>query len=70
MENRVELYRTQLGLTQHQLAERVSVSRQTIISIERGRYSPSIELAFRLARQFGVNIEELFIYAEGEDHYE
>lgn len=67
MENRVEAYRTQLGLTQQELAERVAVSRQTIISLERGRYNPSIELAFRLARQFGVKIEDLFIYSEEED---
>lgn len=48
------------GMTQQELAERVGVTRQTIISIERGRYKPSIELALRLARVFGVSVETLF----------
>ncbi len=67
MKNRLEELRTQKGWTQQELSERVGVSRQTIISLERGRYNPSIQLAFRLARQFGVKIEELFIYSEEED---
>ena len=61
MENRLEEFRTQHSWTQQELADRVGVSRQTIISLERGRYNPSIQLAFRLARQFGVKIEDLFI---------
>ena len=69
MENRLEVFRTQRGWTQQELGERVGVSRQTIISLERGRYNPSILLAFRLARQFGVPIEYLFIYSE-EAEYE
>jgi putative transcriptional regulator len=56
-----------MGWTQQELSERVGVSRQTIISLERGRYNPSIQLAFRLSRQFGVRIEDLFIYSEEED---
>ncbi len=48
------------GMTQQELAERVGVTRQTIISVERGRYKPSIELALRLARVFGVSVEALF----------
>lgn len=48
------------GMTQQDLAERVGVTRQTIISIERGRYKPSIELALRLARVFGVSVEAIF----------
>lgn len=48
------------GMTQQELAERVEVTRQTIISIERGRYKPSIELALRLARVFAVSVEALF----------
>ena len=47
-------------MTQEELAERAGVTRQTVISIERGRYSPSIELALRLARIFGVPVESLF----------
>ncbi|HVN55872.1 MAG TPA: helix-turn-helix transcriptional regulator [Anaerolineaceae bacterium] len=67
MENRLEELRAEKGWTQQELGERVGVSRQTIISLERGRYNPSIQLAFRLARQFGIKIEELFICHEGED---
>jgi putative transcriptional regulator len=53
-------HRAERSLTQEDLAERAGVTRQTIISIERGRYSPSIELALRLARLFGVPVEALF----------
>lgn len=67
MENRLELLRCQKGLTQQELAESVRVSRQTIISLERGRYNPSILLAFRLARQFDLRIEDIFIYSSEED---
>jgi len=62
--NRLEELRSQRGWTQQELAERVGVSRQTIISLERGRYNPSILLAFRLAHQFGIPIESLFLYTE------
>ncbi|RDY70720.1 transcriptional regulator, partial [Halobacillus trueperi] len=56
------------GLSQEKLAEKLQVSRQTIISIEKNRYSPSLPLAFEIARVFGVRIEDLFIYElkEGE----
>ena len=54
------------GMTQQQLAERVGVTRQTIISIERGRYRPSVELALRLARVFEVPVEELFQLSDKE----
>ena len=70
MKNRLEELRTQKGWTQQDLADRVQVSRQTIISLERGRYNPSIILAFRLSRQFEVAIEDLFYYSETEDVYE
>jgi putative transcriptional regulator len=60
MENRVRELRTAAGLRQEDLAERVGVSRQTIISIEGGRYNPSLELAWRLSRELGVSIEGLF----------
>ena len=55
------------GWTQQELADRVEVSRQTIISLEGGRYNPSILLAFRLARLFKLQIEELFLYSEEEE---
>ena len=70
MKNRLEEMRSQKGWTQQELADRVEVSRQTIISLERGRYNPSITLAFRLAHQFGVAIENLFLYSEEDDVYE
>ena len=54
-------------LTQEQLAERVDVTRQTINAIEQGKYSPSLELAFRLAGLFGVTIEDLFIYEDEKE---
>jgi putative transcriptional regulator len=52
-------------MTQQELADRVGVTRQTIIAIEQGRYSPSLEAAFRIARVFGVGLEEVFQYGEG-----
>jgi len=67
MKNRLEELRSRSGWTQQELADRVEVSRQTIISLERGRYNPSILLAFRLARQFGIAVEELFIYTGEEE---
>jgi putative transcriptional regulator len=60
MKNRVKELRTQHELTQEDLAEKVAVSRQTIISIESGRYNPSILLAYKIARQFDRTIEEVF----------
>jgi putative transcriptional regulator len=70
MKNRLEELRIQNGLTQQDLADRVEVSRQTIISLENGRYNPSILLAFRLARQFKLQIEDIFLYSEDEDNYD
>lgn len=67
MRNRLEALRQQRGWTQQELADRVSVSRQTIISLEGGRYNPSIVLAIKLARLFGMPVEELFHYEEEID---
>lgn len=67
MKNRLEELRSQNGWTQQELADRVEVSRQTIISLEGGRYNPSILLAFRLARLFNLPIEEVFLYSEEEE---
>ena len=53
-------------MTQAELAERVGVTRQTIIAIEQGRYSPSLEVAFHIARVFKVPLDEVFQYPEGE----
>jgi putative transcriptional regulator len=60
MENRVKALRTEAGLSQAELAEIVGVSRQTINSIEKERYTPSLPLAIALARYFGVSVEEMF----------
>ena len=49
-------------MTQAELADRVGVTRQTIIAIEQGRYSPSLEMAFRIAKVFGVSLDEVFHY--------
>lgn len=68
MRNRLEELRVQRNWTQQDLADRAFVSRQTIISLERGRYNPSIMLAFRLARLLEVPIEDLFLYSEEEDN--
>lgn len=51
-------------MTQQQLAEKVKVTRQTIVAIEKGKYSPSLELAFRIARAFDVPLEEVFFLEE------
>ena len=67
MKNRLEDERLRRGWTQQELADRVEVSRQTVISLERGRYNPSIILAFKLARLLDIRIEDLFIYEENED---
>ncbi len=59
MQTRIRELRLAQGLTQQQLAEKVHVSARTIISIEKEQYSPSLMLAYRLARVFGVSVEEL-----------
>jgi putative transcriptional regulator len=51
-------------MTQAELADKLGVTRQTIIAIEQGRYSPTLEMAFRMARVFGVTLEELFQYPD------
>ena len=64
MKNRLEALRKARGIKQEELAEALEVSRQTIGSLENGRYNPSILLAFKLARFFDVRIEDIFIYEE------
>jgi putative transcriptional regulator len=66
MDNRVKELRTAAGLRQEDLADRLDVSRQTVISIESGRYNPSLELAWRLSKALGVTIEDLFDFKGGE----
>ena len=60
MKNQLPELRAQHGWTQAELARQLGVSRQTVISIERGKYDPSLPLAFKIARAFGLSIEEIF----------
>lgn len=66
MKNRLEALRKQRNITQEELAAALEVSRQTIGSLENGRYNPSILLAFKISRYFGLSIEDIFIYEEEE----
>ena len=66
MKNRLEEIRKQHGIKQKELASALEVSRQTIGSLENGRYNPSIIMAFKIARYFHMSIEEIFIYEEEE----
>ncbi|WP_145408459.1 helix-turn-helix transcriptional regulator [Paenibacillus xylanexedens] len=67
MKNKIEIYRRELNMTQQDLAEKVKVTRQTIISLEKGRYNPSIMLAYLIARVFNKSIEQVFIFGEEGD---
>jgi len=64
LKNRLEQIRKDRGITQEELANILEVSRQTVNSLENGRYNPSIVLAFKIAKVFGLQIEEIFIYEE------
>ena len=64
MKNRIESIRKERGILQTDLAKAMGVSRQTISSLENGRYDPSILLAHKIARFFGMTIEEVFIFEE------
>jgi putative transcriptional regulator len=66
--NRIRVLRFAAGeMTQADLAERIGVTRQTVIAIEQGRYSPSLEMAFQIARVFGVGLDEVFSYDSEEN---
>lgn len=67
MKNHLEELRRQRGIKQEDLAAALEVSRQTIGSLENGRYNPSILLAFKIARYFDMSIEDIFIYEEESD---
>jgi len=66
MKNRIKVYRAMHDLTQENLADELGVTRQTILAIEKGKYYPSLDLAFKIARFFGVTIEDVFIDEEVE----
>jgi putative transcriptional regulator len=62
--NTIRAVREEAGMTQAELARRIGVTRQTLIAIEQGRYSPTLELAFQISRVFGVGLDDLFHYPE------
>jgi putative transcriptional regulator len=64
MKNKIKVFRAMNDLTQEDLAQAIGVTRQTILAIEKGKYVPSLDLAFRISRRFRVNIEEVFQYDE------
>ncbi|MBO5322009.1 MAG: helix-turn-helix transcriptional regulator [Clostridia bacterium] len=64
MENRIKDLRKELGVTQEDLAFKVGVTRQTIISLENGKYNASLQLAYKIAKYFNRSIEEIFIFEE------
>jgi putative transcriptional regulator len=64
--NSIRAVREVQGMTQAELAKRIGVTRQTVIAIEQEKYSPSLELAFQIARVFGVGLDALFQYPEGD----
>lgn len=66
MKNRIELIRKDRGIRQDEFAKLMGVSRQTISSLETGRYNPSIYLAYKIAKYFGMTIEEVFVFDEEE----
>jgi putative transcriptional regulator len=67
MKNKIKVYRAMHDLTQDQLAINLKVTRQTILAIEKGKYDPSLDLAFKIARFFKVGIEEIFTYEESRE---
>lgn len=67
MENRIKEFREKYKMTQQDLAKKVGVSRQTIISLENGRYNPSINLAHKVSKTFNKMIEDIFIFSEEDD---
>lgn len=64
MKNKIKVYRAMQDMTQEELAARLRVTRRTINAIEGDKYNPSIELAFRISRLFGVPVDEMFIFEE------
>ena len=67
MQTKLKVYRAMHNLTQEDLANAVGVTRQTVIAMEKGKYNPSLELAFKIARYFKVNIENIFIYDQTDN---
>ncbi|MBR4057757.1 MAG: helix-turn-helix transcriptional regulator [Oscillospiraceae bacterium] len=66
MKNKIENIRKEQGILQDEMAKALGVSRQTISSLENGRYNPSIMLAYKIAKYFGMTIEDIFVFEEDE----
>ncbi|WP_209631895.1 helix-turn-helix transcriptional regulator [Methanococcus voltae] len=64
MDNKIKVFRAMNDLTQDELAKKIGVTRQTISAIEKGKYDPSLIIAFKLSKLFNVSIEEIFTYKE------
>jgi putative transcriptional regulator len=62
MRNNIKVFRAMNDMTQQDLAEKAGVTRQTILAIEKGKYDPSLSLAFKISRVFNVNVEDVFFY--------
>ena len=66
MKNKIENIRKEQGILQDEMAKALGVSRQTVSSLENGRYNPSIMLAYKIAKYFGMTIEDIFVFEEEE----
>jgi len=64
MQTKIREYRAKTGITQEELAARVGVRRETIVFLEKGKYNPSLKLAWRVSRELGASIVEIFIFGE------
>lgn len=62
--NRIKEYRAKYNLTQEELAQKVGVRRETIVFLEKGKYNPSLKLAYDISKQFSVKIEEVFVFED------
>ena len=67
MKNTIAVYRAKLGITQEELAGKIGITRQTVIALEKNRYNPSLELAFKLVQFFGCAVEDLFTFETDKD---
>lgn len=70
MKNKLKVYRVMHNLTQEQMADKIGVTRQTVIAIEADKYLPSLGLAFKIAKLFKVKVEDIFIYNNKENKNE
>lgn len=67
MQTKLKVYRAMHNLTQEDLAEAIGITRQTVIAMEKGKYNPSLQLAFKIAHYFKVRIEDVFVYDQNDE---